>query len=258
MESEDRNPLFFVYIVWLFFIFKAVFYASFIPIWEGFDEFSHFAVVQHLVVSGKMPEVGSARNSREVAESLKYVPVPWTIRGWSTEWQPHDSFWRMPPADRDRRAQLLFTMPAWWAGAEATELGQLYEAQQPPLAYILLYVPYKFFGHATLPFRVWVLRMFCCAIASLIVPLCFVTARRVFMNQWHALGAVLMICAMPEFLITATRLSNEALAILLGTATLYFAGRISDLDCPRPLLSALALGAALGFGLLTKPISLRC
>jgi hypothetical protein len=205
-----------------------------------------------LVLYGKMPKVGTARNSREVAESLKYVPVPWTIRGWSTEWQPHDSFWRMPPADRDRRAQLLFTMPAWWAGAEAAEPRPLYEAQQPPLAYILLYVPYRLFGHASLPTRVWVLRMFCCAVASLIVPLGFVTARRVFMNEWHALGAVLMICAMPEFLITATRLSNEALAIVLGTATLYFAARISDPDCPRPLLSALALGAALGFGLLTK------
>ena len=238
--------------MWLFFIFKAVFYASFIPIWEGFDEFSHFAVVQHLVVSGTMPEVGSASNSREVAESLKYVPVPWTIRGWNTEWQSHDAFWRLPAADRDRRARSLFTMPAGWTNDKAPELGPLYEAQQPPLAYLLLYVPYKLFGHASLPLRVWVLRMCCCAITSLIVPLGFIAARRVFMNEWHALGAVLMICAMPEFLITATRLSNEALAIVLGTVALYSAARISDPDCPRPLLSALALGAALGFGLLTK------
>jgi hypothetical protein len=248
----DRSPAFFVPIVWVLFILKAVFYASFIPLWEGFDEFSHFGVVQYLALTGEMPRVGSASNSREVAESLKYVPAPWTIRGWNTEWRSHDAFWRMSPADRDRLARSLFTMPAWWAGAKAPELGSLYEAQQPPLAYIALYVPYKLFADASLPLRVWVLRMFCCAVSSLIVPIGFVTARRVFMNGWQALGAVLMICAMPEFLITATRLSNEALAILLGTASLYFVTRISDPDCPMPLLSSLALGAALGFGLLTK------
>ena len=35
-------------LIWLCFIFRGVFYCSFLPLWEGFDEWAHFGVAQRM------------------------------------------------------------------------------------------------------------------------------------------------------------------------------------------------------------------
>src|SRR5438067_3857140 len=117
----QRRAALLVGAVWALFVLKTVFYASFVPLWEGFDEFSHFAVIQ---------------DSTEVSESLNIAPVPWTIRDWRPGWITQDEFWRLPKSERDRRDWALRALPRSPGHGE-----WLYEAQQPPLAYLLLAVP---------------------------------------------------------------------------------------------------------------------
>ena len=40
--------------LWLIFLLRGLFYVSFVPLWEGFDEWSHYAVVQTMVTSGRL------------------------------------------------------------------------------------------------------------------------------------------------------------------------------------------------------------
>src|SRR5258708_38863817 len=92
--------------IWLLFLTKAVFYSSFLPLWEGPDEFAHFAFVQYLANTHSLPRFGETGVSREVAESLQTAPVPWTNRR-PPQWLPHDDFWRLAPAERAARERLF-------------------------------------------------------------------------------------------------------------------------------------------------------
>lgn len=210
--------------LWVCVLAKLIFYSSFVPLWEGYDEFAHFAFVEHLFDQHALPDPRTAMLPPDIAESLQAGPVPWTIRSWIGS-VAHDDFWQ------GRRAA---------AGPPAAQ--RLYEAQQPPLAYLVYAIPYAVFHSAGLPMRVWIVRIAGSLLASFVIPLGFVFARRVFGNTGQALGAIAIVAAMPELMMTADHGGNEPLAILLGTACVF------ALVSRRPL----ATGCLLGLGLLTK------
>ncbi len=207
MPAAIRRPAVIVGVLWFCFLAKLIFYSSFVPLWEGYDEFAHFAFAEHLFHNHSLPDLKGAVVPQEVANSLQTGPVPWTIRSWAGE----------------------------------TPL-RLYEAQQPPLAYLLYAIPYAAFQRAHLPTRVWIVRITGSLIVSFVIPLGFLLARRIFGSAVRALSAIAIVAAMPELMMTADHGGNEPLAILLGTA------------CVFALVSrrALLLGCLLGLGLLTK------
>jgi len=229
---------------------KLVFYTGFVPLWEGYDEFAHLAFVQHLAGSHELPDLLNARTSQEVAESLQLAPVPWTIREWTPGWTTEDNFWRLPPSSREQRERELTEIPRALALEPSPDL-RSYEAQQPPLAYLLYSIPYALFQSASLPTRVWVVRMAGAAIASLVVPLGFILARRIFEDPMQAVGAAAIVASMPELMMTADHGGNEPLGIVLGTACVYGLC-VLVADFGKPIRHALFLGCLLGCGLLTK------
>lgn len=237
-------------IVWFCFLMKLVFYAGFVPLWEGYDEFAHFAYVQHLAEAHTLPDLRNAATSEEVAESLRLAPVPWTIRQWTPGGITHDDFWRLPAGLREQRARDLKKIPVELARNFAPDL-RLYEAQQPPLAYLLYAIPYMAFHGASLLTRAWVIRLTGCAMASFVIPLGFLVALRIFGNAAQAVGVVAVVASMPELMMTADHGGNEPLAIVLGTACVCVFCRLTD-NSHRPILRALFLGCLLGCGLLTK------
>jgi hypothetical protein len=236
--------------LWFCLLLKLIFCASFVPLWEGYDEFAHFAFVQHLADTHELPNLVNAVASREIAESLRLAPVPWTIRDWTPGWITHDAFWRLPASSRDQRERDLKAIPPAMAREPAPDL-RSYEAQQPPLAYLLYAIPYAAFRNASLLTRAWVVRVTGSAIASLVVPLGFILARRVLGNALQAVGAVAVVASMPELIMTVDHGGNEPLGIVLGTACVY-AFHLLATDSRRPLRNALLLGCLLGCGLLTK------
>jgi hypothetical protein len=245
--TGKRRCFMLVGVVWFCFLVKLIFYASFVPLWEGYDEFAHFAFVQHLADTHELPNLVDAVTSEEVAESLRLAPVPWTIRNWTPGWITHDDFRRLPAPARQQRERELKQIPRA-SGREPAPNLRAYEAQQPPLAYLLYSIPYAVFRGAGLLTRAWVVRMTGCAIASLVVPLGFLVARRVLGSGLQAVGAVAVVASMPELMMTVDHGGNEPLAIVLATACVYaLVG-----DSPRPRRDALVLGCLLGCGLLTK------
>jgi hypothetical protein len=102
LQSGSRKV---VLVAWLAFLVRGVFYCVEQPIWEGFDEWAHFAYVEHLAMTGSIPE-RTDEVPADVSASIRTVRMP---RGQAND-----------------------------AGSYTQ-----YEAQQPPLYYCLMAVPYR-------------------------------------------------------------------------------------------------------------------
>ncbi len=209
-----------------------------------------FAYLQYLVSSGALPVVGQSQVSKEIEGSLRILPLPWTLRDRPPPSITHDAFWRLSAQEREAREQHLRSMPSEWARQPSGDRGLFWEALQPPLYYWLLSAPFRVFQDTSLPARVIMLRWLSVAIASLVVPLGFLSACAVFHDDGTALGVVALIAAMPELMVDISRVGNESLGIVLYTLLIYSTLRL--LDDPTNGRHALILGWALGLGLLTK------
>ena len=90
-----------LFLVWLCFLVRGIFYCALIPIWEGFDEPSHFSFLQYLVVNHKLP-LRTDPISREVEASLHRLPISWEQRLHSIAPPVYtqDTYWQLPEAQR--------------------------------------------------------------------------------------------------------------------------------------------------------------
>src|ERR1700680_1977891 len=247
LEMRHNKLLF---IVWLCFVLRSIFYCTVFPIWEGFDEYSHFAVIQHIFFHHDIPDPRKANSSREIAESLRLVPAPWLIHDSAHGLLSYEEYWQLRSAERAERVRRLSSIPITWATQDADPRLPLYEAQQPPLYYWLLTPVYWALKSTPLPTRVWVLRCLTALVASIVIPVAFATARRALKNEGAAPGITLVIASMPQLLIDACRISNEGLSIAVGSLAVLAVVRLSDSQPSIPMGGL--LGLALGAALLTK------
>src|ERR1035438_7648299 len=66
--------------IWLCFLARAMFYCAALPLWEGYDEWSHFATVQRMAFRGELLVSRFSQIPRDVAASLELAPVSWECR----------------------------------------------------------------------------------------------------------------------------------------------------------------------------------
>jgi hypothetical protein len=92
--------------LWAIFVIRGLFYVSFVPLWEGFDEWSHYAVLQNIATSGRLLIGGDDPVSHEVQASLELAPMLWKVSGMK-----HDGYWRLPEAERKERERKLRSLP---------------------------------------------------------------------------------------------------------------------------------------------------
>jgi hypothetical protein len=233
-------------LIWFCFLARAFFYCAALPLWEGYDEWSHFAVVQRMVFRGEALVSRNSQIPRDVAASLELAPVPWECRQLPPPSATHDDFWRLPPAERARRQAGFRAIPSVWAFQDSTGNLTAYEGLQGPLAgWLMSPVLYAVRG-AHLSTQVLLLRWYSIALLSLVIPLTFFTARSVFGHDGPALGCAATVAAMPGFLIGIARVSNESAAVPLFTLLIWLS--LGPLTRAR----VIALGAVLGLGLLAK------
>ncbi len=236
-------------VVWALFLARGAFYSAFVPLWEGYDEWAHFAYVQRLAYGGSLPEPQRTRVSREVRESLGLTPLAWATVGLPVSYETHDTYWRLPPAEREARRSRLMSLPREWAREETTANVQLYEAQQSPLYYLLLAPLQLTFASVSLPARVLLMRLASLLITSLTIPLAFATARLVLGSEALAVAVSALIAALPSFVMAASHLGNDGLSAAIFAALLWAVLSAEPLKrWRRWLLPGLLLGA----GLITK------
>ncbi len=141
-------------------------------------------------------------------------------------------------------------MPPSWEREDSVSGISAYEALQPPVYYWLMAPALYVLKGSGLLAQVMFLRWIGVVIASLAVPLIFEIALTVTRRKSVALGCSAVVAVMPGFATNVARVSNEPPAILLFTLLIWLGLRI--LNRAPATSSAVALGAVLGLGLLTK------
>jgi hypothetical protein len=117
---------------------NAVLYCSLVPLWEGFDEPFHYAYVQQLSVSGRLPVLGETRISEEVWRSMLLAPASHVVQRARPELQTFDRYFALSGDERRSQRAALDAIPR---GASTPSSIGNYEAHQAPLAYALLALP---------------------------------------------------------------------------------------------------------------------
>jgi hypothetical protein len=235
----------------MFFMTRGVFYAAVVPMWEGLDEFAHFAYVHQLAGFGTLPGP-QEKVSEEVSRSLQLVPVAWSLKDWPAPAVTHDTYWNLPEVERAARESALDALAADSQLKPGTDY--LYEGKQPPLYYILCVPVLKLTGGGSLATRMFILRLLTLLIASLVVPLAFAIGLRVFGETNPALLAATLLAAMPMLLLTVSRIANDGLAIALFSGLVWALLRADPWDRRGCFL----IGITLGGGLLTKAYFIAC
>ncbi len=228
-----------VLLIWALFLVRGSFYCVLMPLWEGWDEYAHFAWLQHWLDKGTIPDFHDPV-SREIDESMRLTPLANELKWIGPPYLIHPDWWALPAAERAARRQSLATLPTAFAHQPALHTFEFYEAQQPPLYYWLLSEPLRFTGAWPLASRVLLIRLLSLLLASLTIPLTWLAARRIFGSGPALLCAALLATA-PGFAIDVSRIANDSLAIALVSALVLL------LTGSRPgwLWPGLILGACL-------------
>lgn len=230
--------------LWCCLLMRLAFYAAALPLWEGFDEWAHFAVIRAMASGHPLPDRDFPL-PRDVEASLELAPVPWELRHLEPPSVTQDAFWQLPAVERDQRQAAFRRLSDGRIGS-----GRLraYEALQPPLYYWLMTPVLWLARGASLTLQVLLLRFAAVLIASLTLPFAYLAAREFFRDHRLAMGCAAVIALMPEFAFDVARVGNDCLAVTLFTALTWLALRVSR-AAPGTVFT---LGIVLGLGLITK------
>ncbi len=237
-------------VIWACFVARLAFYCAMLPWWEGYDEWSHFAVIRILAHRGGALVARDAPIPRDVEASLALAPVPWEMRDLAPPSLTHDRYWILPAADRAQREASLQAMPEDWRRQDGTGKFTAYEGLQPPLYYWIMAPVLRLLAHAPLAGQIMAVRWLSVLIASLIIPLVFAIGRAVLDDDGLALGAAAIAAVMPGLALDVARAGNDSLAVVLFTLLTWRGLRTFERGLGYA--TAASLGLILGLGLLTK------
>lgn len=227
------------------FLVRGAFYSIEQPIWEGVDEWAHFAFVQEVAENGRLP----SRNepiSGALRRAVELAPVSASAAGNSRASLTHDEFWRLSPAERGARERELQTLRGSFVGLDGSTLRQ-YEAQQPPLYYLLLAPVYLCIRRCSFPAQVWVLRLFSVLIAAAGILFAYKIALQLPACRRAAMPVLLLMVSWPALVLDVARIGNDSLALTLSSAVILCLFRIDRGNSRLSdwMLTGIILGAAL-------------
>ena len=74
-----------------------------LPLWEGWDEYAHFAYLQHIVNNkGALPRFDTPV-SREIDESMRLAPLAYELRELGPPYLTNEQWWALPADGREDR-----------------------------------------------------------------------------------------------------------------------------------------------------------
>jgi 4-amino-4-deoxy-L-arabinose transferase-like glycosyltransferase len=235
--------------IWACLAARLAFYSAAVPMWEGVDEWAHFAVVQDVALKGELLASRDHPIPRNIEASLGLVPLPWELRRFSAPAVTHDAWWQLSGEDRLRRRQALLNLRPAWALEKGSGAFSNYEAQQPPLYYWTMAPCLWLMRGCSLPAQVLALRWWSALLASLVAPLVFAIARELFADRRMALGSAAVVAVMPGFAWAVARVGNDSVAAPLYAALIWACLRLWRKPAAWVFCE---VGIFLGLGLLTK------
>ena len=230
-------------VVWAGFLARLLFYSAVMPLWEGYDEWAHFAVVRRMAFGGQLLVPRDAPISRDVEASLELAPVPWELRSLPPPAVTEDEYWKLSPPERARRLAELRALPSSWGREDGTGPLTAYEALQPPLYYWIAVPVLWIFRGSGLLAQVLALRFCSSALASLAIPLVFLIGLEAFGDPRLALGGAAIVAVMPGLALDVARVGNDCLGVVLFTLLTWLLMRAAR---------EVKIGFVLALGLLAK------
>ena len=235
--------------VWISLVARLAFYSAMLPMWEGVDEWAHFAVVQATALQGELLTSRDRPIPRNIEASLRIVPLPWDLRRFDAPSVTHDAWWQLSARQRSERAAALRAIPAAWTFQDGSGAFSNYEAQQPPFYYWSMAPLVWLLRGCGLAMQVLAIRWLSALVASLVVPLVYAIGCELFDDHRVALGCAAVVTVMPGFANAVARVGNDALAAPLYAGLIWAGLRLWR----KPSAAAfIATGILLGLGLLTK------
>ncbi len=232
-------------LVWMFSIAQGFLYIISTPQWEGFDEAFHYSYIQNLAETGRLPIYGRTLLSKEVTTSFRLAPLSSPVNSnLGNRYTSLGDYWQLPESVRKERETSLKNIPGDFRSISdvSSDACPNYEAQHPPLYYLLCVPIYRLFSSSDLPTMVFVLRIFSLLIGSLTIWMAFSLTKSIVIP--------VVISLLPMFISTVARISNDSLGVtlysLLVLLTLKYVLVASNYR------HAFYIGITAGLGMLTK------
>ena|SRR5690242_18854814 len=107
-----KNTRTVLFLIWLCFVLRGLFYCAALPVWEGYDEPFHFAYFQQLEANRKIPRP-DVPVSRQIQQSLHLLPLPWLLvqSPLPPPLLSHEQYWNLSSGKRLELQQALHSMP---------------------------------------------------------------------------------------------------------------------------------------------------
>jgi 4-amino-4-deoxy-L-arabinose transferase-like glycosyltransferase len=236
--------------IWLCFLARLAFYSAMLPLWEGYDEWSHFAVIRSVAWRGGLLPARQDPIPRDVELSMDMAPVPWEMRASPAPALTEDAYWLLPPEARSLRESAFRAIPPQTSRQDGVGPMMSYEAMQAPLYYWIMAPVLRLLSRASLAQQVILVRWLGSLAVSLVVPLVFRIGRMVLDDDRLALGCAAIAALMPELALDAARAANDGLAVLWFTLLIWLGLILLRSGVSYSL--AAWIGLVLGLGLLTK------
>jgi len=200
-------------------LINTLLYSTLLPLWEGFDEPFHFGYVQQLASAGGFPDARTARLSGEVGASLLLAPASAATKQNLPQVVSFDQFFAWPESGRQEARKQLDQIPPDLRRQSSQFLN--YEAQHPPLAYLLLAVPERILARIPLPPRVAILRIIAAGAGALLL---LAAAERLFsqlgLPEPYRTAALFCMLSSQMLWATLAHIGNDWLAVPLAVWTL--------------------------------------
>ena len=227
----------------LFGLVNAALYSALLPLWEGFDEAYHYAYVESLWQTWRLPVLGQSAIPQDVLASFQLAPVSHIVQKPIPEAISFDAWFALPRAEKEQRRGKLERLRA----SPVPTLRGNYEAHQPPLAYAILALFDGCLSRASLLSRVLLLRLIAAFCSILLID--FGTRRLSNMLRLpgcFADAALFTIFSCQMLYATVAHIANDWLAVGLSAVVLYALARfVAKPGAPSARAAALWLAAAL-------------
>jgi hypothetical protein len=227
----------------------AVAYCLLMPLWEGYDEPFHYGIVQSLGIERTFADPSRTLMSEELWQSRLLAPVSPVFNRDVPPIKTFSQFRALPEAEQQALRQSLERVPPELQYRPHPGPPN-YEAQQPPLSYILLAIPDRLLSRAPITTRALVLRLL---IAVFTVLVCVFGMLRLGdelgIPEPFLLAAIMLVLMTQTFLGAVCRISNDWLGIALAPWLVVKAIGVLRSGTVR---ETFGLGACLAIGLLAK------
>ena len=243
-----RASLSIYYLLGLFLV--GLSYIAIVPVFEGFDETAHYSSLREIALNRSIPIYGKSFIDRSIAE----YKGP---ESYGSGAPPFDQGYVYPKFFADDKAVDRY-VEAYRSAPVSDEFSYSgtpnWQAQHPPLYYLLLAPVLKLTSNFSMYEQVLTLRVLSYLLALIGVYFGMVGASTLFSNEGRAylIGYALYPVLLPMFFLEFGRIGNDALCLLLSGLAYYALAQCVKKAFATQYL--VILGVILGLGLLTKAL----